>query len=438
MLRGLFGRRNAIIVGASAILGGGSWYAWGTSTMASSVSSDETSKVESVSTDSPKDSGSLLTSKFTYYTGPTLSGSSNIRVFAGTGHRVLADDVAKYLGVDLGQVCVTQFADGECSIKVNENVRGKHVVIIQSTCPPNVNDTLVELLLIVSTMRRSSAKKITVVMPYCGYMRSDMKRDMRSPIAARDVMTMLETVGMDRLICIDMHSGQMQGFLSPGVPSDNITAVSVGALFFSEIQDLSQNLVVAAPDEMQVGRAKEFWNVLLQRGKPEARFAMVIRKPSLEEKPRKLKMMKRSSAERRQELEDIQKDLKKIDYEVVGDENLEGCDVILVQDIIDSAQSISNAATALKASGAKRVFGFATHGLFSNEAALNRIREAPIDRIVVSNTASHRDSESFSGQKVDKITWISVAPLVAEAIRRVCGKESLSPLFALPPKTSEE
>ncbi|CAK9028596.1 Ribose-phosphate pyrophosphokinase (RPPK) (5-phospho-D-ribosyl alpha-1-diphosphate) (Phosphoribosyl diphosphate synthase) (Phosphoribosyl pyrophosphate synthase) (P-Rib-PP synthase) (PRPP synthase) (PRPPase), partial [Durusdinium trenchii] len=347
----------------------------------------------------------VTTKSFTYYSGQGLADPDSVRVFAGSGNTEFAEQVSKYLGIGLGSINVSRFADGECSIKVNENVRGKHVVLIQSTNPPSVNDNFIELLLMVSTMRRSSAKTITVVMPYCAYSRSDSKRDLRSPIAARDTMVMLETMGMDRLISVDMHSGQMQGFLSPKVPSDNITAIKVGALFFSEMDLDPENLVVVAPNENAVMRSKEFWNVLLRKGKPNARFAMVLRKPNLAEKPRKQKVPDETAAADTS---------TGPEYEVVGDGYVNDCDAIIVQDIIDSAQSMSEAARALKDSGVKRVFGFATHGLFSGEA-LKRIEDSPLEQVVVSNTASTVNTEGIADKDHAKVRWISIAPLVAEA-----------------------
>ncbi|GBG31033.1 Ribose-phosphate pyrophosphokinase [Hondaea fermentalgiana] len=380
----------------------------------------------------------VLTSKFTYYSGRTLADPSKTMIFSGNGNVPLAEDIAKYLGVSLGNMNVSSFADGECSIKVNENIRGKHVILVQSTCPPSVNDSLMELLLMISTMRRSSAKTITVVMPYCGYARSDMKRGReRSPIAARDIMTMIETMGADRLVCVDMHSGQMQGFLSPAVPSDNITAIKVGALYFAEkmvnVPDSAsedaprRNVVVVAPDEKAVSRAKEFWNVLIEKGVPEARFAMVLRKPNLEEQERKEQPQSAAAVSATSVDTDPSTALE---HEIVGDEEaIADCDAIIVQDIIDSGQSMSNAASALKAGGARNVYGFATHGLFSRDA-LERIDRAPLDHVVVSNTASH--PIGYEDKPTDKITWISIAPLLAEVLRIISEKESLNPVFRLP------
>eukprot|EP00516_Mucochytrium_quahogii_P005043 CAMPEP_0203756574 /NCGR_PEP_ID=MMETSP0098-20131031/9832_1 /ASSEMBLY_ACC=CAM_ASM_000208 /TAXON_ID=96639 /ORGANISM=" , Strain NY0313808BC1" /LENGTH=414 /DNA_ID=CAMNT_0050648509 /DNA_START=318 /DNA_END=1562 /DNA_ORIENTATION=- len=368
-----------------------------------------------------------LTEKFAYYTGTKLNDPESVRVFAGTGNPPLAQDVSKFLGVELGKMDVSTFADGEISIKVNENVRGKHVVIVQSTCPPNVNDNFVELLLMVSTMRRSSAKKITVVMPYCAYARSDSKKGgERKPIAARSCMQMLETVGADTVVCVDMHSGQMQGFLTPNVPSDNITAIKVGALYFSEMEELEEGkLVVVAPNSHSVARAKDFWNVLLRQGKPDARFAMVIRKPILGERTRIKKKDEHSGH--------VNSGGK--DYEVVGEDYIRGCDAIIVQDIIDSADSLCNSARALKTAGARRVYAFGTHGLFSGQA-LERIDESPVHKLVVANTASSLLTPGIKDHPIDKIEWISVAPLIAETIRKICEKESLSPLFKSPPTIS--
>eukprot|EP00514_Thraustochytrium_sp_LLF1b_P004275 CAMPEP_0184520766 /NCGR_PEP_ID=MMETSP0198_2-20121128/7350_1 /TAXON_ID=1112570 /ORGANISM="Thraustochytrium sp., Strain LLF1b" /LENGTH=510 /DNA_ID=CAMNT_0026911401 /DNA_START=179 /DNA_END=1711 /DNA_ORIENTATION=- len=377
------------------------------------------------------DANPVMTSEFTYFTGKTLKDPSRVSVFSGSGNVALAESIAQFLGVSLGDMNVSKFADGEVSIKVNQNVRGKHVVLIQSCSSPNVNDALVELLLMISTMRRSSAKTITVVMPYCAYSRSDMTNDQRMPIAARDTMTMLETMGMDRLVVMDMHSAQVQGFLSPNVPSDNVSAIKVAALYMSEIEELrkSQNLVVVAPSPKSVGRAKDFWNVLLQRDMP-ARFAMVLRKPALGDLARK----------EQGALAPVKQSNREIEYEVVGDDSIQDSVAIIIEDILDSGELVCGAADALKHAGASKVYAFATHGLFT-EGSTERLKDSGLDRVLVTNTAVCPE-EARSVLSTDKVEWITVAPILAETIRRLCEKETLSPLFKMPaarnsPHTSE-
>jgi len=351
------------------------------------------------------------TSKFLFYSGKKLKKADDLCVFSGSGNSELSSSVADYLGIPLSKISVKRFADGECSIKVNETVRGKNVVIIQSTCPPNLNDQVMELLLMVSTMRRASAKSITVVIPYCAYSRSDQKNQPRTPIASSDLMRMLDSMGTDRVICVDMHAGQMQGFLPPAIPSDNITAIKVAATYFAEKTDLSDDVVIVAPAAEAVPRAKDFWNSLVGRGKENAKFAMVIRKPNLEEQERPQKT----------------KDLLSItanEYEVVGSDVVRGSDAIIVSDIIDSAKSICNVAETLTASGARNVYAFSTHGLFTGSAN-DRIDKSSIKQVIVTNTVS-------ANPESEKIDRISVAPLLAETIRRICEKESLESLFIVP------
>jgi ribose-phosphate pyrophosphokinase len=360
------------------------------------------------------------TSKFKYYSGRPLSDPDNVRVFSGSGNRPLAESMAAYLGISLGDVSCDRYADGEISIKVNENVRGKNVVLVQSCNGTALSDSFVELLLMVSTMRRSSAKSITVVMPYCPYARSDQRGDSRGPIAAKDVMEMLATMGMDRLVVVDMHSGQMQGFLPPAIPSDNVTAITIGANYFAELVPklgYEGNLVVVAPSADGVARAKQFWNAVNKAG-VLARFAMVLRKPALEELARK------DRKDNGKTLADW-KSAAHHEYEVVGDDLIEGCTAIIVDDILDSCESLCKQAETLKRRGAKHVFAFATHGIFS-AGALEKIQQSAVDKVVVSNTALCPEDAADAATKVD---WISVAPLLAETVRRVCEKESLSPLF---------
>lgn len=171
--------------------------------------------------------------------------ASGIKIFTGNANKALALDIATHLGLSLGKITVNKFADGECNVMVNENVRGKDVYIVQPTSPP-VNESLMELLLMISTMRRASAKKITAIIPYYGYARQDRKMQARVPISAADVARLFEAMGVDRVIAVDLHCGQIQGFFGPRVPVDNLDGGTVGVSYFGDM-DLV-NPVVISPD----------------------------------------------------------------------------------------------------------------------------------------------------------------------------------------------
>jgi ribose-phosphate pyrophosphokinase len=235
---------------------------------------------------------------------------------------------------------VGRFADGEVSIEVKENVRSKNIYIIQSTCPP-VNENLVELLLMVSTMRRASAKKINVIIPYYGYARQDRKTAPRVPISAADVARLLETVGVDRVVLVDVHSGQIQGFFGPRVPVDNLEAQMVAMNYFVEQQDLEmKHIVVVSPDAGGVARAKKFLGLMDSVGVKDCNLAMIIKQ---REGAGKIGSM-----------------------HLVG--SVQNRHAIIIDDIIDTAGTLSEASKALKEHGALSVRCFATHGLFSGKA----------------------------------------------------------------------
>ena len=229
----------------------------------------------------------------------------------GNANKPLAEDIAKHLGTTLANTHVSRFSDGEINIQIKDNIRGKDVYIIQPTCPP-VNETLMELLLLISTARRASAKKVTAVVPYYGYARQDRKMASRVPISAADVAKLLETVGVDRIIAMDLHCGQIQGFFSPRVPADNLDG---NAVLLDYVLDNKQtfhdpnNIVVVSPDAGGVGRAKKFQERLIARGFHGAGLAMII------------KQRKAASQIERMDL--------------VG--NVQGKDCIIIDDIVDTA-----------------------------------------------------------------------------------------------------
>lgn len=199
---------------------------------------------------------------------------SGLKIFTGNSNKALAHDIVSQLGISLGKITVNQFADGEVNVMVNENVRGKDVYIIQPTSPP-VNETLMELLLMISTMRRASARKITAVIPYYGYARQDRKLQARVPISAADVARLLEAMGVDRVVAVDLHCGQIQGFFGPRVPVDNLDGGIVGVSHFGDM-DLV-NPVIVSPDAGGVHRAKKFRDALQKKYDMDPSLAMIVK-----------------------------------------------------------------------------------------------------------------------------------------------------------------
>ncbi|CAM9559781.1 unnamed protein product [Ectocarpus fasciculatus] len=316
-----------------------------------------------------------------------------MKVFTGNSNKKLARDIASHLRLSLGHITVNKFADGEVNVMINENVRGKDVYIIQPTSPP-VNETLMELLLMISTMRRASARKITAVIPYYGYARQDRKMQARVPISAADVARLLEAMGIDRVIAVDLHCGQIQGFFGPRVPVDNLDGGTVGVSYFGDM-DLN-NPVVVSPDAGGVYRAKNFREALKRKHDVECGLAMIIKQ--------------------RAKANDIEK------MDLVG--SVDDCDVIIVDDMVDTAGTLCKAANMLKEAGARRVFCFASHGVFSGPA-LSRITDSELTELVVLDTIPLSEEAVATG----KITQLSVAPLLAQAIYNIHNKKSVSALF---------
>lgn len=322
-----------------------------------------------------------------------VHGTNQIMLFTGNANIELAQKVAEYLEIPLGSALVKEFNDGEIRIHVQESVRGQDVYIVQPTCQndsQSVNDNLMELFLLVRTMKRASAASITAVIPYYGYARQDRKTTSRVPISAADIALLLETAGIDRLVTVDLHCGQIQGFFR-NVPVDNLFA---STLFVSYIESKGlENIVVVSPDAGGVERAKKFSESLNKRG-IETDMALI-------------------SKERAQ-------------AGVVASMNLigcvEGCCAIIIDDLCDTGGTLVKAAQLLKDNGASRVFAIVTHPVFSGQA-LEKIRNSVLEEMITSDTIPLR------GEVPSNVHLISVAPLLGEAIRRIDQGESISVLF---------
>lgn len=323
------------------------------------------------------------------------NADDNIKVISGTANRPLAEEVAKQLGVPLAGCLTKSFADGEVFVQIEENVRGCDVYLVQPTCYP-VNDNLMELLLTVGALRRSDAAKITAVVPYYGYARQDRKDRPRTTISAADVARLMETMGVDRVVTVDLHADQIQGFFGPRCAVENVAAAPVALQYFKDKSLV--NPVVVSPDAGGVKRAKNFQDGLQAVGL-KAELAMII----------KQRVVDASSSNQQVGQMDL-----------VG--RVEGCDCILVDDMIDTAGTLCAAAEELRAMGALRVFAYATHGLF-NSPAVDRIEASSLVEVIVANTLPLQKAVK---ENTTKITEISVGPLLAETIRRLHTGESLS------------
>lgn len=379
----------------------------------------------------------VTTKSWTYYSGRTIANKDNFKLFTGNGNPGLSKEIAEYLDVDLGKCELRKFADGEVSIQVMENVRGKDVFVVQSTSDP-VNDNYMELLLMVSCLRRSSAKRITVIAPYVGYARASIMQNEAVPISAKAVAIMLETMGVDRVVGVDMHAGQIQGFFNPTVPTDNLESGKVGANYFADTFNLNSPLIVAIRT-YSVARAKDFREALASRGRKtgndslaNARLAMVIRN---DESTSSGNTESQNGGSSSREGEGIQEE-QPVGIEVVGITDKVDGDVVLIDDIIDTGRTLCAAAYKVKARGAKKIYAFSTHGLFT-EGALERIRASPLDFVVATNTVAQRPGEyEKSGGKIIRL---SLAPLLAETIRRIHEKESLGEtVFKMAPSFHNE
>ena len=312
------------------------------------------------------------------------SAFSNFKVFAGNSHLELAEEIASIMGKPLGRATVTKFSDGEISVNLWETVRGMDCYIVQSTCDP-VNDNLMEILIMIDAMKRASAGRINAVIPYYGYARQDRKAKARDPITAKLVADMLVAAGADRVLTMDLHAAQIQGYFD--IPVDHLVGMPILAKYFAEKN--MENVVVVSPDHGSVPRARNMAQIL------NCPIAIVDkRRPE----PNKSEIMN-----------------------IIGD--IEGKNCILMDDMIDTAGTITNAANALKDLGALSVNACATHAVLSGPA-IERIQSSAIEELVLLNTITLPEEK-----KTDKMKVISVAPLFAEAMTRVFTNGSISTLF---------
>jgi len=309
-----------------------------------------------------------------------------LKLLTGNANRALAEEIAQYLHVPLADAEVTRFSDGEVYVQVNENVRGADVFVIQPTCPP-VNDTLMELLIMVDAMKRASARRITAVLPYYGYARQDRKVQSRVPISARLVADLLEAAGIDRVLALDLHAGQIQGFFS--VPVDHLFAGPVVMIDYLKKKEL-QDPVIVAPDAGGVERAR----AIAKRF--DAGLAIIDKR---RDGPNSAVAM-----------------------HLIGD--VKGRDAIVIDDIIDTAGTLLQAVTAIDHGGARRILACGVHPVLSGPA-IDRIKGSPIEEVVVTNTIPVTDAKRL----LSRITVLTVAPLLGEAIHRIHDEESVSTLF---------
>lgn len=312
------------------------------------------------------------------------TSGDQIKIFAGNSNLSLAEKIAKKLNVKLGDAVVTKFSDGEISVNINETVRGSDVYVIQSTSTP-VNDNLMELLILIDALKRASAGRITAVVPYYGYARQDRKAKSRDPITAKLVADLIETAGADRMLTMDLHAAQIQGYFD--IPVDHLLGQPILAAYFRDF--LPDDVVIASPDVGSVKRARNFANMIgtdiaiIDKMRPKANVSEIMN--------------------------------------IIGE--VENKIVIIVDDIVDTAGTLTNAARAFMEKGAKEVYAACTHGVFSGQA-IERIQNSPIKELLILDTIQLREEN-----KIDKIKVASVADIFSKAIYRIFNNKPLSAIF---------
>ena len=315
-----------------------------------------------------------------------ISHGKNVKVFSANANRPFAEGVCRKLWLPMGDCAVAKFADGEVSVSINESVRGSDVFIVQSTCKP-VNDNLMELLVMIDACRRASAGRITAVMPYFGYARQDRKAKGRDPISAKLVANMIEAAGADRVLTMDLHAAQIQGFFD--IPVDNLLGNPIFVDYYAKKYGSEcENMMVVSPDVGSVSRARAF--------------------------AQKLHMNLAIVDKRRQKANSCEV------MNVIGDVAGKRC--LLYDDMVDTAGSLCNAAKAIVDSGATEVYACATHGILSGPA-LERIENSCIKELAFLNTIPAPENAP------KKIRYIDVAPVFADAIQRIYEETSMSVLF---------
>ncbi len=309
---------------------------------------------------------------------------TDFKIFSGNSNHELAEEIASIMGKPLGKSTVSKFSDGEISVSLWETVRGIDTYIVQSTCDP-VNDSLMELLIMIDAMKRASAGRINAVIPYYGYARQDRKAKARDPITAKLVADIITSAGADRVVTMDLHAPQIQGYFN--IPVDHLLGMPILVKYFREMR--LDDLVIVSPDHGSVTRARNMAHPLdapiaiVDKRRPKANVSEIMN--------------------------------------IIGD--IEDKNVILVDDMIDTAGTITNAANALKDMGAKEVYACATHPVLSGPA-IERIQDSAIKELVLLNTITIPEEK-----KIDKIKMLSVAPLFAEAMIRIFTNDSISRLF---------
>ena len=317
-----------------------------------------------------------------------ITHGKNIKIFTGNSHPELAKEIAEILGLPLGKSKVSTFSDGEISVDIGETVRGADVFVVQSTSSP-VNNNLMELLIMIDAFKRASAGRITVVMPYYGYARQDRKAKSRDPITAKLVADLLTAAGAHRVLTMDLHAAQIQGYFD--IPLDHLQGGAILADYFiNKGFDDADDVVVVSPDLGSVTRARKFADrlhapiAIIDKRRPKANVSEIMN--------------------------------------IIGD--IKGKRCILIDDMIDTAGTIANAANALKDLGAKNVYACCTHGVLSGPA-FERINNSAIEELVMLNTIKLPEEK----EDLIKFKSLSVAPLFAEAIKRIYDDEPISKLF---------
>ena len=314
---------------------------------------------------------------------------NEFKIFAGNSNPALAEEIAAIMGQPLGKATISKFSDGEISVSIWETVRGEDVYIIQSTCDPT-NDNLMELLIMIDAMKRASAARINAVIPYYGYARQDRKAKARDPITAKLTADLLSAAGADRVITMDLHAAQIQGYFN--IPVDHLLGMPIIAKYIKEqikVGAIDENIVIVSPDLGSVTRVRSLSNML------DCPIAIIDKRRP---KPNVSEVMN-----------------------IIGD--IEGKTCILIDDMVDTAGTITNGADALVKKGATAVYACATHGVLSGPA-IKRIADSSIKEMILLNTIPIPEEK-----KLDKIKTLSVAPTFAEAIRRVFANESISTIF---------